>query len=565
MKPSFLIFGAMPDDARPESHIAVGPWCFAGREEKFPAWEDNFAFAPEPLNTPETLELACGRSLTLTASIVMPLAERLCFERGRKFPNLPPVFWETFFTPWCNNMSVQIVQRMARIRAVVAALEKQRFIVPLLPEECTFRFKTENDFIFGGALGHNYSHWLFSRLLEPCLPTAWKVEYLPAVHEEYAPPKEGFFHRVFDGMARRALLSLGFPKPKGFGMWQSLRFSMALSDNTNKEDRSRPLSDFIGPEPDLSRDPLSLFMASLPQSMREMSIPRFLLHDFEKKTRVAHISAYEDAAYRGRLARWRAKGNKLVHIQHGGNYGHVSSSALAAITEYSQHAFITWGWRRQKPQKGNFIPLPHGQAARLRGMHQDKSGKLLMVGMEMTVFPYRVDARPTPVQYISYRKSKELFLKALPENVPVLYRPYFPVPGTLVDGEWLGGRIPELKICSGPLDPHMLSCRLLVLDHHGTTLLLAMAANVPMVLYWDPASFHLCPEAEAIFNCLASAAIWHHDPLSAAKHIEAVWDDVQGWWNSDPVRTARGHFARLYAHTVPGPIDGPWIKLLKNV
>ena len=69
---------------------------------------------------------------------------------------------------------------------------------------------------------------------------------------------------------------------------------------------------------------------------------------------------------------------------------------------------------------------------------------------------------------------------------------------SLEDAPWLLRRFPEVQRCTGPLEPHMLGCRLLVLDHAGTTLAQALAANIPLLLYWDPATASFTPEAEAL-------------------------------------------------------------------
>lgn len=569
MHEQYLILGQMPKSATSQSHLAVGPWCFVGVEEFFPAWEDSFTFAPEPLRDKDALEVAVRQAQRLVAQHIAPLALHV----RPKGEALPPVYWETVFGPWLIMVTQQVVERWMRVQAMVAEWGHMPLRVPVLPPECTFTFGDDHDFVLGGALGHTYNHWLLSRLLEEVWPPAWEKVVLPPVHERHCNADVPLdWKEKLQEKARQLLLRLPFPLIKGFSFSQMLRFSLALRANGNVEDNSRSLAEFdVSPQelPDLDM-PCVLFpllCASMPQSIRRGRHPHSLRPAARPRVRVASVAAYEDTDYRLRLARWRGMGHKLVYIQHGGNYGHVRSSAMASVVEYTQHAFITWGWTSQSPQKGNFIPLPHGQLARLRNAHRATSGQLLFVGAEITVVPYRMDSRLTPLQNVQYRDDKQWFFEALSRDMQkkCLYRPYFAVPGALADAEWLLPRFPLVHLCSGPLDPHMLSCRLLVLDHHGTTLELAMAANVPMVLFWDRALWGLCPETEKALDVLAQAGIWQPTAESAAMHIQHIWKDVPGWWASAPVQEARALWMRQYALTVDDSIESSWVKTLKTV
>ena len=47
--------------------------------------------------------------------------------------------------------------------------------------------------------------------------------------------------------------------------------------------------------------------------------------------------------------------------------------------------------------------------------------------------------------------------------------------------------------------------------------------------------------------------IFHEDPVSLAKHVSAVWDNVDAWWESKEVVEARELFCSQYARSVPQP------------
>lgn len=565
-----LVLGAMPRGAEPESHWAAGPWCFAGEEDFFPDWEDRFVFAPEPLRDLKVLERTAKEAQALCVDSLPALAARLCPHSAE----LPSPYWETLLTPWAIDVAKQIVERWQRVKAMTEAWGHLPLRVPLLPENCTFSFHGEHDFTLHGALGQTFNHWLLSRLLEAHWPRAWQKEMLPPLSEAYGDEAPADLKSRLRQWARRTQLRLLFPRLKGMSIRQALRFSLSLVHVSDGPDRSQPLAETYGSRAtgaraDLPLDPLPLFLAALPQSLARLRHPeRLKKHLFPPCLRVASVAAYEDAAYRQRLAVWRAHGNRLMYVQHGGNYGQVRVTCDTALVEYSQHAFGTWGWSEHAGSRGNFIPLPYPQIARIAGRWHGKNGRhLLFVGTEMPAYGYRLDAHPTPLQMIQYREDKQWFFEALGRSLQsrAFYRPYFDVPGALQDATWLLPRFPRVRLSTGPLTPQMLACRLLVLDHHGTTMLEALAANVPTVMFWTREAWPLTPESEALLDVLARAGIWFGTAEEAAAKVNQVWEDPISWWRSAAVQAARRTYCALQAMMVKGSENPYWTQTLTKL
>jgi putative transferase (TIGR04331 family) len=189
------------------------------------------------------------------------------------------------------------------------------------------------------------------------------------------------------------------------------------------------------------------------------------------------------------------------------------------------------------------------------------------VGNGMELFPHRLDSRPNPSQFLEYRRMKARFLSALSSEVitHVSYRPYFDVPAALSDWLWVQARFPKLARCTGRLEAAMLACRLLVLDHHGTTLNLAFAANTPLVLYWDPRAWELCPEGDALLALLHGAGIWHPTPEEAAAAVERMWPDVRGYWQSARVQSARLRWCEQFALSAGADFNAQWARALRTL
>lgn len=172
-----------------------------------------------------------------------------------------------------------------------------------------------------------------------------------------------------------------------------------------------------------------------------------------------------------------------------------------------------------------------------------------------------------PLQWLQYREDKQWFLEDLPRRLhdKILYRPHFDAPGALDDAPWLLPRFPHVRLCSGPLEARMLTCALMVLDHHGTTLLQALAANVPTIAYWDRSIWPMTDEALARLDLLAEAGIWQPSAEAAAAKVREVWDNPARWWLDERVQSARRAFCREHAFVDPKGPDAHIVSLLQRL
>lgn len=212
------------------------------------------------------------------------------------------------------------------------------------------------------------------------------------------------------------------------------------------------------------------------------------------------------------------------------------------------------------------MPMPYPQLAALA--NRWRAGQdAVFVGTEMAAFGYRLDSRPTPLQFLEYREAKARFFTELGNDLAArtLYRPYFDLPGTLRDAAWLLPRFPGLRLCKGPLLPHLLRCRLLILDHHGTTMLEAFAANIPVILYWNREHWPLTPACENLLDMLAECGIWQPGPEAAARKAREIWRNPSAWYGSDRVKRIRDYYRACQAMLPDGNLDACWISALKKL
>lgn len=573
-----LILGAAPDSSLDELYVYAGPWCFAMSPERL---DQPLPFPPEPFADPQALETAAIQGRQLVSLAAAHLAQKLNAHHNVK---LSAAFWDTALAPWLSFVAEILVDRLWRLESLIRLHGDEPLRVPL-PGRTGIAFTTTNDFLLRGALNIHWNHWLFARLLENLLPAAWKPESLLPV-EAATPPAPAASESTLRTLLRRAVFALPFPRIKGLELKDSLRLSLTLMGNKNRTDRTLPLSEFAAEAAEKNVPPLPLGNGVLFPIIEEL-LPKSLLDPLPApwpnicRTRVAAVAAADDDRLRLKLAWHCEQGGRLIHIQHGGEYGYVRSSVAYSVAEYRQHAFVTWGWacpedslQHSPPRHGELpggachaTPLPHPQLDMLRSKHAEQSPTLLFVGTEMALIPYNLKSTRRTVQHLEYRADKNRFLSALPQNLreKTLYRPYFDLPCTLPDASWLLPKYPEISRCTGPLEPHFLACRLLVLDHLGTTLAQALAAQTPLVIFHNPVHQPVSEDAEELLFLLTEAGILFTSPTAAAAHCAAVWDDIPAWWNKPQTRKARDAFARRHALTTEGPVLPLWKHFLRTI
>ena len=89
----------------------------------------------------------------------------------------------------------------------------------------------------------------------------------------------------------------------------------------------------------------------------------------------------------------------------------------------------------------------------------------------------------------------------------------------------------------------------MAIDHGTTSFAIAMAANVPTVAFLNPSIWAPSRQAEPIFERFRKMGVVVDDGKSAAKQVEKIWDNVDGWWNQPEIQTARLSFCQNYART----------------
>ena len=261
--------------------------------------------------------------------------------------------------------------------------------------------------------------------------------------------------------------------------------------------------------------------------------------------------------------RWAASaaeaGTQLLGVQHGGNYGIDECSPSEEHETAVTDVFFTWGWTGPTA-RARTVPMP---APKLVGRdawtHDPARRGILLVTTSTPRLPMQIDRGPEGFERTLERQRR--FVLALPaERLRELrVRPH---------REDLGWKIAERLVaaCPGvaietwqvPFEESVAAARLFVCDHLSTTFAEALATNRPTILFWDPAETPIRESARAVFAGLRAAGILFDDPESAARAVDAAYDDVAAWWGEPSRARAAAAFRDRYARTSPGALD-EWV------
>lgn len=535
--------------------IALGPWCFIGSETEFPEWED--LDYVDPFITPSALAKADGDTRRLANQLALKWAATLNERHGRSYS---AEYWRTLLILWLVSGVQTTWRRYRHMELMIARHGHTPMQVDVLDVKPDWNFA--HIISFSRHIGEDryFDFWMNSEILKIITPTSWTLvsvnaendKDLTAADGRNAPPDN---HGRISDMARRIFGRLCFDTVSGVRSSKIL-FSLYIKMLPKRPSRGKPIvrdDDVFSEFPKSYLDYLDGFL--------ESTLPKIFSDGYSELEAAALQNKYVpgrlfvdhlltlDARRRFVLAHAQEAGERLIGSQHGCGYGACLTVPWAAEGEYKYDGFISWGWKQQEDLEGRMIPLPSPLLSRTMNRHVPRSNQLIFTGARIFLPDARFGNRPQPTQWFNYRYMKRQFIDALSTDTreELVYRPYLKAPETMRDIGYLELFFAKLPILRGPMDGKMLECKLLVLDYPGTSMNIGMAANVPMVSYWDPQAWPECRQAKPLNDALRKAGILHDDPESAARHINHIWDDVPGWWNSKDVQQARNDWCRQYA------------------
>ena len=309
---------------------------------------------------------------------------------------------------------------------------------------------------------------------------------------------------------------------------------------------------------DVERLLIKLVRGYLPTSFLEgftalqMSIGQMRFPNNPKAIFTSNRHIYDDV-FNAWVADTTEHGSRLILGQHGGHYGISKFSSFAERHEKSvSDSYLTWGWKPSSSSVSGIILTTVGS----RWKHRESRSRLLLVTDELWSQPRAVYADiPETSDYLDHLG---LLVRSLPtsiqQSLELRRHSGQRVVGHPVEN-WWRNQFPAIDL-GDPLFPFsqvVRNAKVVIVAHNGTTIPENFSQAIPTLITWTSNWVEIRDEAKPIFAKLAEVGIFHEDPVSLAKHVSAIWDNVDAWWESKEVVGARELFCSQYARSVPQP------------
>lgn len=233
----------------------------------------------------------------------------------------------------------------------------------------------------------------------------------------------------------------------------------------------------------------------------------------------------------------------LIIGQHGGTFG------IAQFIFSEEHQleicdkYLSWGWQKRGSNE-KIVPLGIIKRISTRENFDSKpDGTVLVVQNAIPRYSYSIGSSGLAAkQWIDYFGSQVRFIDCLVSSIQqkVLVRLFKRDMGLRQKERWVD-RFPALKVDDGSSDIRALKreCRICVSTYNATTFLETLAENIPTLVFWEPCYGRLRGDAMSCFKTLRAAGIFYDSPEHAARQLNLIWDDIEGWWFSESVQSAR--------------------------
>ena len=250
---------------------------------------------------------------------------------------------------------------------------------------------------------------------------------------------------------------------------------------------------------------------------------------------------------------WAAEKTKhsasLVIGQHGGHYGigkwsFVEEHELAICDRY-----LSWGWENTNQPKVS--PVGQFKVKVMAKTNFSKRSKILLVTTTVPRYSYHMYSVIVSKQWIDYHQDQHRFVENLPYSIheQLIIRLHHDDYGWDQELRWRDC-FPKLTIDNGrtSMEPLLQQTRIYISTYNATTYLESFSLDIPTVIFWNPKHWELRDSAIPYFEDLKRVGIFHETPESAAEHVRLIWDNVDEWWSSEPVREVLTRFKKNYCH-----------------
>ena len=246
-------------------------------------------------------------------------------------------------------------------------------------------------------------------------------------------------------------------------------------------------------------------------------------------------------AFKVLVAQWCEQGTKLHYHQHGGWYGldetHVGELYESRVADF----YYTWGWSRGK---ANTVPLP---PVTPNLQSQEKLFDSLIC-FDQPQQIYRLQYFPLPGTLQTMYDQTAEFVRTRENQTELRIRLFPGEYGSEQRDAILRANAGAIFDNSQEIFSQYASSRIVFHNYLGTSWLETLGKNIPTICFYDVDAYRFRSDAMALLEDLVKVGVLHLLGSSAAEKANAVGADVDGWWLSEEVQTARRNFVSRFAN-----------------
>ncbi|MDE0330397.1 MAG: LIC12162 family protein [Nitrospinae bacterium] len=590
---------SIPEERRVEH---LGPWSLS--ESQLFGWEWK-KFGIEPPLQSEEVHFVSRRLEKVCEFYLSWLSIRQNERHERSYSNR---YWRILLMPWLVNLVMCAFERFLRVRDRVRS--GVPYLVYLAPRDETL-FSITTPHFSQMMIDDPLNRLIFSRFIRAFRPQSWVMrEGTPAPEDSYffsnptrdASKTENY--AVYKKVQRKmevyrwaSILSsnLGyvqFHKVHGLSPLDAICISLRIALRSRRrwreaarsfqetpETENAPLTrkDVVGELQSLQNiasKEAGIFLSVLDELVSETMPKIFTDHylENEKKAllKVKATAPWTDTIAYGHLgnddpsnffvaALLEKRSLRLVVNQHGGNYGIVESAPWHQLSEFeTADRFISWGWKRQSDYRISAVPASSPFLTKMK-RSKKRDSSIILVSSELPLYLKWLAADCLSEDIVHYMREKSSFIEHLGDgpSSALWYRPYMRRRNNLYDQAYIERRFSDVRILRGKLarympsrlSPELAGCGVCVLDRPGTTAAFMIAAGIPTLFFGHQSAWRVSNHAKPYFNKLAGVRVHHSSGESAAKHLNAIWPDVDSWWEDGRTRKVVTEFAHRYYRT----------------
>ncbi|MBT5953189.1 hypothetical protein HOG98_00550 [bacterium] len=568
-----LVLGPIPENFDKTTHIPIDIRCFLNREHLFSDVE-KISFVT-PFKNEVRHELV---------DKLNKFAITLCKRHGIRLNKIhnkkySQKFWQLALGPWLIHLLYTTWSNYCDLEEIFKKHKKKELICTSLTPPKNWNIETTENYFSNFMLNPVFNWWTYSVFLSSFVNKSQirieKFSDWEAISSTYAK-NNTVDKSIISFYKQKINNSLRCKNVDGIHFFGRLCLSLFLkycpkSQSTISPSIDTPLNTQIEDFPPNFLKGLDLIIKkSIPNSLSKNFIDYAKIFEKQKyypgKFNIVQTELYCPEKNNFTIAFAKENDEKILCVQHGAGYGELLTYPYLQFIDYGQDGFISWGWRNHGNYKVKTLPLPAPKLSRIINKHSQCNENIILVSHEANATRNgSLFSIPSKNDIFTYRKEKVLFLNKLEKNLlpNVKFKPYVSN-SFLCDKTFLNKTFPDIPVIDTDFHDHLLTSKITIIDHPGTTLILALVANVPTIAFWDPKLWIFTDFGRETHKNLLNAEVLFHSPEQAANQVNSVFPNVSHWWNSEKVQHARKEWIKHYGYTKKHWVLD-WMKEIKKI